>query len=158
MTRQDMRAAWSARSRREQRMLTGLAGLLAVLVLWYGLVAPAFSWREAAGDRLQAASMQSGRVQARLARLKATRDVARPASNLAADQAARQAAEAAGLDVQVTVTGEGDAVFTIASTPTGPLFAWLTLLETDYGLRPSRLTIARSAGGLQVEGALPVAG
>ena len=155
MTLQDISALWSMRSRRERHMLTGLAGLLVALIAWYGLVAPAMSWREAAAGRLRTAVARSGQVHAALMRLKALEDTTQSTSNLTVDQAARQAAEAAGLEVQINVTEDDAAAFTVASTPTGPLFAWLGLLESDYGVQPSRLTIIKATGGLQVEGVLP---
>ena len=155
MTYQDLRALWSARSLRERRMLAGLAGFLVLLIAWYGVVVPALAWRDAADERLQAAVARSGRTHAGLARLKAAAAAAPATSNLTVDEAAKHAAEAAGLDVRITVTGAGEATFTIASTPTAALFAWLGLLESDYGIRPARLTIAKTPGGLQVEGALP---
>jgi len=155
MTLQDLEALWSARSRRERHMLTGLAGLLVLLVAWYGVVAPALAWRDAARERLRAAAAQSDRIGTGLARLKAAETRARATSNLSVDQAGKQAAEAVDLEVQITIASADEATFTIASTPTGPLFAWLGLLESDYGIRPSRLTIVRAPGGLEVEGALP---
>ncbi|MEQ8405025.1 MAG: type II secretion system protein M [Oceanicaulis sp.] len=39
------RAAWAERSAREQLLLAGLAGFLAILLIWFAVLSPALSWR-----------------------------------------------------------------------------------------------------------------
>ncbi|MGX6646599.1 type II secretion system protein GspM [Maricaulaceae bacterium MS644] len=62
------RAAWADREAREQFLLAGLAALLAALVLWYAVLAPALSWRAEARRAHDAAVADYETVLAGVAR------------------------------------------------------------------------------------------
>lgn len=43
-----LKAAWGERSAREQVLLAGLVALLAITLVWFAILAPAFAWRDGA--------------------------------------------------------------------------------------------------------------
>lgn len=143
--------AWRGRSVREQRMLAVLGLLLALFAAWYGVVAPALSWRADAADRLALARTRSAAVHDGLARLKgeATGSVL-PLADV--ETRVSQSAQQAG--VIVTIQVEGDALgFSVESATSAALFGWLQTLEAQHGVTASALNIAENADAtLQAQG------
>lgn len=142
---------WRGRTVRERRMLAGLGLLLALFTAWYGVVAPALSWRADAAERLGAARTRAAAVHDGLARLKGqTPGTVLPLADVEA--IVRQTAQEAGVVVATQV--EGDALgFSIESATSAGLFGWLQTLETQHGVTATALNIAENADAtLQVQG------
>ena len=57
-------AWWEGRTRRERILLGIMAGLLAAVIAWYGVIAPIGAWRADAADRRAEASAALQSVEA----------------------------------------------------------------------------------------------
>jgi len=142
---------WRGRTARERRMLAGLGLVLALFAAWYGVVAPALSWRADAAERLGATRTRMAVVHDGLPRLKgAAPGAALPLGDVEA--IVRQTAQEAGVVVATQV--EGDALgFSIESATSAGLFGWLQTLESQHGVTATALNIAENADAtLQVQG------
>ncbi|HYC75150.1 type II secretion system protein GspM [Brevundimonas sp.] len=147
--------AWDGRTRREQRMLAAMTLLVAVVVLWLGVVRPVTGWRdEAARDRARAET-DLAEVRAALNRLAPAAAGGARANDLQGlEPVVRQTAEAAGLQIITGMDASGRLGFSTANAPAAAVFGWLAALETTHGVRPSSLGVIENAdASLQVEGA-----
>lgn len=144
---------WSGRTVRERRMLMVMAALLLATAAWLGVVRPVLDWRAAAADRAEAASATLVEVRAAVAGLGPSRaPVAAPAEGL--EPLIRRTAEAAGLDIVTAMSASGQLGFRLSRVPSGPLFAWLSALETDHRVAVCSLGVVENADAtLNVEGA-----
>lgn len=151
---QGLGEVWNGRSPRERRMLTVLGVLLAGFVGWYGVAAPALSWREASADRLAAARTRAEIVQRGVERLRgAPRAAVLPVGDL--DAVARQTAQEAGVALETSDAGDGALEFSVESATSAGLFAWLSGLETAHGVAITDLNVAENADAtLQAQGRL----
>lgn len=128
---------WSGRTIREQRLLGGLAVAVALVLVWYGLVSPLLSWREASIARYARAVTDHATVQAALG--------AHPGSGAmdAADMEGRirQAAEARALILTaVEPDGAGGWAVSLDSAPPPELFGWIGALEREDRLAVTEFT------------------
>ena len=144
---------WSGRTVRERRMLMVMAALLLATAAWLGVVRPVLDWRTAAAERAEAASATLVEVRSAVAALGPSRaPVAAPAEGL--EPLIRRTAEAAGLDVVTAMSASGQLGFRLSRVPSGPLFAWLSALETDHRLLVCSLGVVENTDAtLNVEGA-----
>lgn len=144
---------WSARSVREQRMLGVMAVLIFAVLAWLLVVRPAWSWREDAADRRAVAEARLQVIETRLARAVTTD---RPVMALTdVEQAARASAEAAGLDVVLSVAQSGRIAFVAQGVTSPVLFGWLTALNDDYGVAIQDLSVIENPEAtLDAEGEL----
>lgn len=142
-------------SQREQMLVAVLGGLLIVLVLIYGVIAPILN--------LQRGAAADYRSAARLAAL--TEGLEPPGVESADERALRsvvtEAAERAGINyTRISNTPDGRIELDVDGTSSDDLFAWLAELEADSaivvsaanvvpGERPgtieARITLGRSA-------------
>jgi type II secretory pathway component PulM len=145
-----MAAWWAGRSPRERALLSVMGGLIAVLAVWYGAVAPSLDWRAAAAERRSQAEVRLALFEAAAARMTPP-----AASDPAALQArAEPAAAAMGLQVGFA-PGERGLDFTVASAATPALFGWIAALRATHGLEPLALTVTETAEGtLTAQGTL----
>jgi general secretion pathway protein M len=144
---------WSGRTVRERRMLMVMAALLLATAAWLGVVRPVLDWRAAAADRAEAASATLVEVRAAVASLGPSRAPA-PAPAEGLEPLIRRTAEAAGLDVVTAMSASGQLGFRLSRVQSGPLFAWLSALETDHRLTVCSLGVVENADAtLNVEGA-----
>ena len=147
-------AWWSARTLRERRMLLVMVGLLCATVAWLGVVQPVLAWRAAAADRAEAAALTLAEVRAAAASFGPARRVASPSPE-GLEPLIRRTADAAGLDVVTVMSASGQLGFQLSSVGSGPLFAWLAVLETDHRLSICSLGVTENADAtLNVEGGL----
>lgn len=149
-----LRQAWDARTRREQRMLALMALLAAAVVLWLGVIRPAGNWRaEAAEDRARAAS-DLARVQIDLARLAPAAADRSATDAQGLEPVVRQTAEAAGLEITTGMDPSGRLGFRAANVPSAAVFGWLAALKTTHAIEPVSFSVTENAdASLQVEGA-----
>lgn len=142
--------SWRAgRSPRERAMLSLMGGLMAALVVWYGVVAPSLAWRAAAAERRATAEARLALFETAAARLTPA-----PTDPAAVQARAEPAAVAMGLEAQFSA-GERGLDFTVASAATPALFGWIAALRSQYGVEPLALTVTETAEGtLSAQGTL----
>lgn len=138
---------WSKRSGRE-RLLLMAAGLLVAACLILAGVQGLAHWRTAAAARLASATAEHRAVAAGLAQLKPDAGEKPSGSAAPAEQAARESAEGAGLDVTLEAVADG-LEFRTEPASSVALFEWLTALESD-DVRSVQLTMERTDEGLVV--------
>jgi general secretion pathway protein M len=152
----DAAAWWSGRTLRERRMLMVMAALLLATAVWLGVVRPILDWRTAAAERAETASATLAEVRTAAASLGPSRvPTTPPAEGL--EPLIRRTAGAAGLDVVTAMSASGQLGFQLSRVQSGPLFVWLSALETDHRLLVCGLGVVENADAtLNVEGALSV--
>ena len=137
---------WDGRSAREQKMLAVMGLLIAAVLIWLLAVRPAFAWREAAAERRLEATAGLARIQNGLAARTPTKAEAPSSMSLAdVEQAARSAAEAAGLTVTLSAGAAGGLDFDASGAPSTALFGWLAALKADYGVETRAVTVVENA-------------
>lgn len=135
---------WDGRSAREQRMLVVMGLLIAAVLIWLLVVRPAFAWRAAAAERRGEATASLTRIETGLAARTPTKAGA-PMPLAEVEQAARSAAEAAGLSVTLSVDEAGGIGFDAPGVTTATLFGWLSTLKTEYGVKTVGVTVVENA-------------
>lgn len=145
---------WDARTGRERRMLMGLAAVVGLVLIWYGVIAPLWGWRAEAEGRLERARADQAAVATFSAR--ARTDAGHPVLALTdVEQRARQAAETAGIAMTTQVDPAGGLAFTVERTASAPLFRWLATLEQEGAVRVTALNVVENADAtLQAQGVL----
>jgi general secretion pathway protein M len=145
---------WQGRTRREQGLVAVMLVILLVMLLWMGVVRPAWTWRTAAADHRQQAVADRVRVEAGV-RLLANPDPAAAASPAGIQPVVVETAEAAGLTVTTAMDATGDLGFRTSSASSAALFGWLADLGASHGIATIRLAVVENADAtLAVEGAL----
>lgn len=151
---QSMGLWWDGRSVREQRMLMAMGLLVAAVLIWVLVLRPAWAWRASAAERRIEATASLTRIEAGLAgRTPVEKKAAMPLADV--EQAARAAAEGAGLTVALSVDGEGGLGFDASGVTSAALFGWLATLKTEYGVETVDVTVVENADAtLDATGAL----
>lgn len=145
---------WSGRTLRERRMLMVMAVLVLATVVGLGGVRPVLAWRTSAADRAAAAAAMLNEVRWDIASLGPVRAAAPPPVE-GLEPLIRRTSEAAGLEVITDMSSSGRLGFKLSRVSSGPLFAWLSGLETDHHLTICRLGVVENADAtLNVEGGL----
>jgi len=148
---------WAERSRREQWMLGVMFALLAVVMLWFGVVMPIDRAQRGAREALLAATDRNAAVRAAVKQLKALPRVpvnSGPAT--AIDQFVGQSAGEAGLTLErAQAQGQDRMEIAIATVRPSALFGWLARLEAQ-GLRVETLSARPSptTGSISVQAVL----
>lgn len=139
---------WLALSRRE-RWLVGIAAVLAMGVLLWGLGRPVVAAFADLENRHGAAIEREGRVGTKVQLLahRPAKSVAAAVDAVAIDQYLSQSAGEIGLTLDRNeARGTGQATIAIATAKTPILTGWLALLE-DQGFVIDQLTITPAADG-----------
>lgn len=152
----NLKAAWAARSPREQWMLGAMFALLAIIFLWLGVARPVErAWTDARAAMLAAADTNAA-IRAKVKMLKEL-----PASATARDatpmeQLVGQSAAEAGLTLERAEAQGGDRMdIAMASVRPVALFGWLAALESQ-GIRVETMNArpAPTAGSVAVQAVL----
>lgn len=141
-----LRARWTMLSLRERVLILVMVGLLAVVILWYGLVRPVQdAAARARADHIVAVE-RAGRVAAAVAVLKGVNGSA-PTLIGVLDQVVAQSAAEAGFTLD-TANQEGADRMTVAigAARAPALFAWLSGLE-QRGVQVETIIVTPSTGG-----------
>ena len=147
-------AWWSGRTARERQMLIVMIALLLATAVWLGVVRPVLAWRTDAATRAEASAVTLAEVRSAVRALRPARPAAAPPAG-GLEPLVRRTAEAAGLDVVTAMSASGQLGFQLSNVGSGPLFAWLVVLETDHGLSICTLGVTENADAtLNVEGAV----
>jgi general secretion pathway protein M len=148
---------WAERSLREQWMLGVMFALLAVVVLWLGVMRPLVSAQRSAHDVLMEATDRNAAMRAKVKLLKTLpRGTSGGAGGASLDQLVGQSAGEAGLALErAQPQGEGRMEIVMASVRPVALFSWLAALEAQ-GVRVETMSARPSptAGSVSVQAVL----
>ena len=151
-----MKTMWGERSPREQWMLGVMFALLAVVLLWLGVVGPLASVQRSAREGLLAATDRNAAMRAKVKLLKILPRGVATSSGMAIDQLVSQSAGEAGLTLE-RAEAQGGARIEIAMASVRPvaLFSWLAALEAQ-GVRVETMSARPSptAGSVSVQAVL----
>lgn len=133
------RGWWATRSPREQRLLLAMFTLIAVVVLWLGVIRPVGDALASARERYAAAVDSLTRVEAQVAAIRALKrspppPLGAPLATIVGDSAGEAGFTAAA----VTPQGKDRVVVTIPSVRPIAFFAWIKALS-DRGVVVERL-------------------
>ena len=140
-----IRKAFQARTAREQALLAGLAVLVVLTVLWFGLLAPVMSWRAAAEQRYVNAAEGYETVLAQAAEYRALSAQAvtigdREPLRTLADRMARER----GLSIsRVQPLDDGRLGVWIEQADADALMGWLSVLAREHGVSAERVSLDR---------------
>ena len=151
-----VKTMWGERSPREQWMLGVMFALLAVVLLWLGVVGPLASAQRSAREGLLAATDRNAAMRAKVKLLKTLPRGVATSSGMAIDQLVSQSAGEAGLTLE-RAEAQGSARIEIAMASVRPvaLFSWLAALEAQ-GVRVETMSARPSptAGSVSVQAVL----
>ena len=151
-----LKTLWSERSPREQWMLGVMLALLAVVILWLGIMRPLAAAQRSARDALTEATDQNAAIRAKVKLLKTLPRNVTGGPSAPVEQLVGQSAGEAGLTLE-RVQAQGPARVEIAMASVRPvaLFSWLAALEAQ-GVRVETMSARPSptAGSVAVQGVL----
>lgn len=152
-----VKTMWGERSPREQWMLGVMFALLAVVVLWLGVLYPLAAAQQSAREALVEATDRNAAIRAKVKLLKTLpRSMATASATVAIDQLVSQSAGEAGLTLE-RAEAQGAARIEIAMASVRPvaLFSWLAALEAQ-GVRVDTMSARPSptAGSVSVQAVL----
>ena len=149
---------WRDRSRREQWLLGVMGGLLAVVVLWLGVMRPLGAAQAAAQARHVAAVTGIGEVKAMAAAIKRAEARRTPGVPLV-ELVSRRAGEAGLTAERMETSGDGRVTVRIAAIRPVVMLRWLGEIEARDGVVVERAARTRNEDAtLAVELALRSAG
>ena len=152
-----MKSLWDERSPREQWMLGVMVALLAVVILWLGVLWPLQAGQRSARDALAQATDRNADIRMKVKLLKSLpRNAATDAAVAPVDQLIGQAAGEAGLTLErAQAQGANRVEIAMASVRPVALFSWLAALEAQ-GVRVDTISARPSAtaGSLSVQAVL----
>lgn len=141
-----LQALWASRTHREQTILAGLGLLIAMVVVWYGVIQPVQNWQDSATFERQAAEARLLRVTRQIEHARAYAQ-----TGINARSTLEQAARQAGVQVQIATSGSGLG-FELDRIPSESGRAFLVHLERAK-LSPKALRIdAYEDGTLRISG------
>mgnify|MGYP003585311521 CR=1 FL=1 len=149
-----MRTWWANHSPGEQRFMTVLGVIIALVFLWLGVWRPVDAGIAAGWERQGTALDRYASVRAKVAELQKRPAQRREANRVPIDQFIGQSAAEAGFTLdRATSQGQGRMSVNIASARVGPLLQWISTLE---GAGISVQTTSIAPGG--TEGAVAMQG
>jgi general secretion pathway protein M len=141
-------AWWEGRTRRERVLLGVMAGLLAAVIAWYGVIAPIGAWKAGAAERRAEASADLQSVEADLARLNAAATEAPVGTGEPIEPLLIRTAEAAGLTIdRQQAEADGAQTAWLQAVPAQAVFGWIAQLEQAHGVTVSSITALKSPTG-----------
>lgn len=137
--------AFQARTAREQALLAGLAVLVVLTVLWFGVLAPAMSWRADAAQRYANAAegyetilVQVSEYRALSAQAVSSGD--REPLRTLADRTARER----GLSIsRVQPLDDGRLGVWMEQADADAMMGWLSVLAREHGVSAERVSLDR---------------
>ncbi|AEG48960.1 General secretion pathway M protein [Sphingobium chlorophenolicum L-1] len=150
-----LKILWDERSSREQWMLGVMFALLAVVILWLGVLRPLDAAQRSASDALREATDRNAAIRAKVKLLKS---LPRPstATDVPLEQFISQSAAEAGLTLErAQAHGANRLDMAIASVRPVALFSWLAVLEAQ-GVRVETMSARPSptSGSISVQAVL----
>lgn len=142
-----IRIAFLARTPREQALLAGLAVLLVLTVLWFGVLAPALNWRSEAVRRYANAAEGYETILVQAAQYRALSEGAvnvadqEPLRTLA-DRTARER----GLSIsRVQPLEDGRLGVWLEQADADAMMGWLNTLSLEHGVSAVRVSVDRES-------------
>ena len=136
-----LQAWFRSRSLREQRLLLVMVALLALTIVWAGIILPVTDALSNARTRHDAAVVLLGETEARVHDVKAFEQDRPAALGAPLDSVIRDRANSAGFALaNVAPAGDNGVQIGIASARPGALMAWVAGLEDD-GILVDSLTL-----------------
>lgn len=136
---------WGGRSPREQQLLAVMFGLLAIVVVWLGILRPLGAARDAAEARHARAVVALGKVREIGGRIQASRGRGALAIDEPLVAFLGRSAAVAGFTVErLEAEGAERAVLTIAAARPPAVFGWIQRVEVRDGLIVDRLSATRN--------------
>lgn len=152
-----MKKAWAERAPREQWLLGVMFALMAVMLLWLGIVRPLQAVQRSAQDALVEATDRNAAIRSKVKLLKSLpRNAGALAASVPVDQFVGQSAGEAGLTLERAQAQGADRIdIAVASVRPVALFSWLAALEAQ-GLRVETMSARPSptAGSVSVQAVL----
>lgn len=154
-----LKANWTARTPRERLSLLIMAGALAAFGYWFLLAAPLRSLAADAEQRHLRAAIEAAGFGPTLEEIAKLQSPASRGGDTAMDSSALVLlATEMGLVVRASESAEsGSIVLQFEAAPPAALFAWVTQVRQQFGLRPLRAHVERGDSGLQGELTFPLA-
>ena len=152
-----LQALWGERSAREQWMLGVMFALLAVVILWLGIMRPLDAAQRSAGEALREATERNATIRAKATLLKSLpRSAATGDAGVPLEQLIGQSAGEAGLTLERAQAQGADRVdMALASVRPVALLSWLAALEAQ-GIRVETMSArpAATTGSVSVQAVL----
>jgi type II secretory pathway component PulM len=145
-----IKAAWTERTVREQAMLAGLGALLVGVIVWYGVLSPALSWRSDARADHEAAVARYETMLAGVARYRAeVETAAQPRAGAALRTVVGTSAAERQLAIsRVQPLDDGRLGVWMEGVSDDALLAWLVALSRDEGVRVDQISLDREGDRL----------
>ena len=141
---------WKERSERERALLVILAVVTVALVAWYGIAVPLSQAAEDARSHHARAAAELASVEAAVAAFSRGGDIRNAAP--AAVEAIIHSAEMSGVMLERhCIDNAREITVWSAATEPAALFAWIAVLQRDYSVVVSNMTITRNGGGVATE-------
>ena len=141
---------FSARSAREQYLLSVAGGLALLMLIIFGMILPGYNAIDSAEKELDAATKRRGNIEASVALAKANSGspaMAVIASGTSLESVVSSSATASGFEIaDGAAMGVDEYRFRLASIKAGALFAWLTGLEAQ-GIELAQISVRKGEGG-----------
>jgi type II secretory pathway component PulM len=145
-----LKAGWAERTVREQALLAGLGALLLAVVVWYGLLSPALSWRSEARADHEAAMARYETMLTGLARYRAeVQSADQPRAGAALRTVVGTSAAQRELAIsRVQPLEDGRLGVWMEGVSDDALLAWLVALSRDEGVRVDQISLDREGDRL----------
>ncbi len=157
---QSMRQWWNNHSEGEQRFMTALGLIIALVIFWLGLWRPINGAVDSGWERQRAALDRYSSVQAKVDAIRKLPAKGSGGANVPIDQLVGQSAAEAGFTLdRAAAQGDGRMAITISSARMPALMGWLAGLEAA-GVPVETISIAPgpSEGTVSVQAVLREAG
>lgn len=146
-----LRQLWMRQSSREQVLLAWCAGLIVILLIWFGVVSPALSWRDAMRASFEAQVEDHLELVAGIERYRALAAAGDSADQAAAPLRTIVANRAREADVAITRVQpleDGQLGVWADRAGEGQIMTFLLALAEEDGVRVTRMSLEREAAGL----------
>ena len=143
----ELRLYWTRLALREQRLVGGAAGLVAVALLWWLALAPALATLRAADEQHRTLDAQLQRMRALQAQVQAMQSQPRQTQEDASRLLETTVREQLGIAARMSIAGDRVTV-TVAGAPPQALGQWLTQARTSARVLPSEARLTRNPAGL----------
>lgn len=154
-----LRLWFAGRSQREQRMLVVMVALLALTIIWAGIIWPVTDGLSSARERHADAVIRLAETQVRVKEVEALQRNRPAALEAQLDSVVRDRANEAGFALaSVSSDGPNRVQITIATARPGPLFGWIAGLESSGILVNSLATTDNGDKTVSAQLALKVRG
>ncbi|MDB5945157.1 MAG: gspM [Ramlibacter sp.] len=143
----ELKLRWTRLAPREQRLVGGAAGLVAVALLWWLALAPALATLRAADEQHRALDAQLQRMHSLQAQAQAVQSQPRQTQEDASRLLEATVRQQLGATARITIAGERVTVTLTGASPQ-TLSQWLTQARINARVLPSEARLTRNPAGL----------